>query len=117
MNQFLHDYAAARFEQQGWTLSDGAAIAIKLYPTAVGPKQAAAYLADFGAESEHILIQGDYISEGNNVLAASSVFVHKKADAATIHARVDEFIVQANAVVADTYAARLLRNSHPQTGI
>lgn len=92
----------------GWTLSDGTAIASKMYPTAVGPKQALVYLVQY-PESDRAVLTGDYTSEGRNALSTAFVFVPHHADPETIHRLVHQFATGCNATVADTYAVRLLK--------
>lgn len=102
----------AQLAAAGWTPIQGrTAIANKTYPTAVGPKEAQVYLAVFGAEDPNYVLQGQYYSEGRNVLAGDSVLIPKAADGEQVRRLTDQFAAAAEATVLDSYAARLYRSS------
>lgn len=86
----------------GWASTSGTAVATKSYETAVGVKQALAYLCGN-------MLQGDYQSEGRNALEPHFVPVDNDLSDDELAERVAFFALQADAVVADTYAARLHR--------
>ena len=68
----------ARLSTRGWTPLPLVALASKDYDTAVGPKTAHAHLADFGAATANLVLQGDYWSEGRNILGAGGVLVPRE---------------------------------------
>lgn len=98
--------------QHGWTewksLGESA-IATKQFQTAVGMKEAVAHLSMWNDESDSYTLSGDYQSEGRNVLESHSVLIPKTADAAEVRQWAVKFALEADATVADTYAARLAR--------
>lgn len=107
-NQELRAAILVQLVAAGWTpIKGGTAIANKIYPTAVGPKEAQVYLADFGAEEANYVLQGQYYSEGRNVLAGDSVLIPKAADGEHVRRLTDQFAAAAEATVLDSYAARL----------
>jgi hypothetical protein len=92
-----------------WSCDTYVALASRFYPTAVGLKRADAYLCDFGSNAPSALLQGDYRSEGRNVLESHFVCIPKAVDEATLSALVAQFVAAADAAVHASYAARLLR--------
>lgn len=92
----------------GWSTDTGTAVASKYYATAVGDKQALAYLQDFDRESTNLLLTGSYWSEGRNALEATMVSIPRDANAEQAKAVAEQFARLADATVAETYAARLL---------
>jgi hypothetical protein len=108
--QELRADIVAQLAAAGWTpIEGGTAIANKIYPTAVGPKEAQVYLADFGAQEVNLVLQGQYYSEGRNILAADSVLIPKAADCELVRRLADQFAAAAEASVLDSYAARLFQ--------
>jgi len=95
----------------GWIGSDGTALASKSYQTAVGNKEALAYLADYGKNSDNFLLTGEYWSEGRNCLSTVLIAVPKSAALETIPELVMQFAMETDKAVAGTYAARLLATS------
>ncbi|CAM5560296.1 hypothetical protein [Eoetvoesiella caeni] len=93
----------------GWITVPGAALVEKYFHTAVGAKVAFVYLADFGANSCDYMLQGDYQSEGRNCLEPHAVLIPKNSDLPTIHGLVDSFAGNAEKVISETFAARLVR--------
>jgi len=108
MSSSLNESIASYLLQRGWTAFGGTAIAIKGYPTAVGEKEAAAYVVDYGRNCDGVLLTGTYWSEGRNVLEPHAVLIPKTVDEASLREYVKRFVAQCDAVIADTYAARLL---------
>lgn len=107
-DQALRAVIVARLVAHGWTaVPNGTAIAIKSYVTAVGPKDAFVYLADFGASEANHVLKGEYYSEGRNALAADAVLIPKSGDAAEMARLTDRFAEGAEKSVLETYAARL----------
>lgn len=99
---------AKAFESLGWSLLGGTAIAGKMYLTAVGEKEAQAYVADYGPTSDVVLLTGTYWSEGRNCLEPYPVAIQKTSTESTIFGMVKLFVSQADERVAETYAAKLL---------
>lgn len=92
----------------GWELvAGGTALATKSYATAVGPKEGQVYLSRSAADDPNQTLSGHYYSEGRNVMPGT--LIPKAADAATLERLVAQFAREADAAVADSYAARLLR--------
>lgn len=92
----------------GWTGMDSTAFASKEYQTAVGPKVGLFYLFGCGSE-EYWRLSGDYQSEGSNILSAHSVLIPQGASPEERAALVREFAANVDAIVAESYAARLYR--------
>lgn len=97
----------------GWEAANSpVALGIKTYQTAVGPKQAVAYLQPSSEGDDGAYFQATYESEGNNVLSSLPAYwkmVQYTSDDAELAARAAEFNAQVDAHVADTYAMRLAR--------
>jgi hypothetical protein len=108
-DQALRAAIVAHLVAAGWTaLERSTAIAIKTYDTAVGPKDAHVYLADFGPGETNYVLQGEYYSEGSNVLSARGILIPKDADPAAVKTLTERFAASAEHAVLDSYAARLL---------
>lgn len=99
----------ARLVDLGWTAVKSSAIAMKYYDTAVGPKQALVYISDFGPQEGSVRVTGEYWSEGRDCLSTTSVLISRQALPSDIDVLVQQFAVEADAVVGQTYAARLHR--------
>lgn len=108
MSEQMKIAVTAHLVGQGWTREEGTALASKNYRTAVGVKQAHVYLADYGPNSTSFLLTGDYQSEGRNQLEPHAVMIRKQAGAAEIAHNVEIFARQADVVVSQSFAARLL---------
>ena len=93
---------------QGWTALPGPALAEKVYATAVGPKSAHVFLADFGADSSNYSLTGYYWTEGRNCLEPCGVLIPKASSATGVAEHVALFAKGADAAVAQSYAVRLL---------
>lgn len=107
----LRSTIVAQLAAAGWTLLEGGtAIANKMYETAVGLKEAQVHLADYGPTSENYVLQGQYYSEGRNVLGGSGILIPKAADEATVIQLTQKFAAGAEKEVLQSYAARLLRS-------
>jgi len=110
-DEALRSTIVAQLAAVGWTpLEGGAAIANKMYETAVGLKEAQVYLADYGPTSENYVLQGQYHSEGRNVLGGSGILIPKFSDEATVTQLTQKFAAGAEKEVLQSYAARLLRS-------
>lgn len=96
-----------RLVARGWSPEAYTAVARKSYDTAVGEKDAHAYVADFGPENDGVLLQGDYQSEGSNVLGSCSTCIPRNADMVTLNRLVDHFASQVDKAVSESYAAKL----------
>jgi len=106
----LRSTIAAQLAAAGWTaLGGGTAIANKMCETAVGLKEAQVYLADHGPTSENYVLQGQYYSEGRNVLGGSAILIPKAGEEATVTQLTQKFAAGAEKEVLQSYAARLLR--------
>jgi hypothetical protein len=109
----LRSTILAQLAAAGWTpLEGGTAIANKMYETAVGLKEAQVYLADYGPTSENYVLQGQYYSEGRNVLGGSGILIPKAGDEGTVRQLTQKFGAGAEKEVLQSYAARLLRLGH-----
>jgi len=93
----------------GWTPLDSVCLAYRDYPTAVGTKRALTFLSDFGPNTRHLMLRGQYYSEGTNVIEADCLLIPKTADPGTLEHLVARFATAADAHVQASYAARLLR--------
>ena len=90
----------------GWQAHDGTAIAQKTFATATAPKVAHVYLS--ACPSGAFTIQGDYQSEGRNVLESALVLLPAGASIETATAAAQKFAADCDARVSKTYAVRLL---------
>ena len=110
MNVDIQKFAMARLvSHHGWTADRLlTCVVTKQYPTAVGLKQASAYIRKDNTVPQYWM-NGDYQSEGRNALAIAFACIPANADVATVEAHVDAFAATADKLVAETYAARLLK--------
>lgn len=97
----------AVLKAHGWTPVYGAAICIKSYETAVGKKEAHAYFS--AGDGFNRTLSGDYLTEGRNALEPHCVLIPVNATDSEICHFTTQFAVNADAVVATTYAASLHR--------
>lgn len=94
----------ALLRQHGWVLVEGGtALATKVYPTAVGPKEAQVYLARSRDDDPNQTLSGQYYSEGRNIMAVG-VLLPKAAAAADVERLVAQFAREADAAVDASYA-------------
>jgi hypothetical protein len=63
--------------------------------------------AVFGPSEANYVLQGEYYSEGSNVLSARGILVPKGADLAAARTSTERFAAGAEKAVLDSYAARL----------
>lgn len=97
-----------QLEKQGWTpIKGGTAIARKNYVTAVGIKEALAYVSDFGPQEGSVRLQGDYQSEGRNCLSTTSELIARTASVEEVGVAAQKFAIAADVSVGQSYAARL----------
>ena len=93
----------------GWSVfKTGAALASKMYQTAVGNKEALTYLGVWGSDAENFVLSGEYWSEGSNCLESRFVFIPKVADRTAVEMLVKQFVSNADAAVSQTYAVKVL---------
>lgn len=111
MLQALKNAVTNHLKSFGWSQTDGPSVGTKMYPTVVGPKEAFAYIQDFGPECENVLLAGTYYSEGRNILEPMPVLISRTADGEDIRRKVTEFIARADVAVAESYAAKLLADT------
>ena len=83
-------------------------VVMKQYPTAVGPKQAVARITKDNIVAQYWL-SGEYQSEGSNALATCIDCIPASAPTEEVGTLVDAFALKADKMIADTYAARLLK--------
>lgn len=109
----LKTLIADRLGSQGWLIVDDlsfnctSGVARKQYQTAVGIKEAIAYL-QAGDDGARRLI-AEYYSEGNNVLSTTTARFTPDCSTEAIEAGTSRFSAQVDHVVSGTYAVRLLR--------
>lgn len=106
MIQLLKQQITAQLQALGWTAIDSTALAFKEFATAVGTKTAHVYLAEWKGEANAVL-EGDYQSEGRNILEPWSRLVPKDADADIVRALVTQFVQHIERTVLQSYAAAL----------
>lgn len=104
-NDTIKSAICDQLQDRGWTLYQEPAIAIKTYPTAVGPKEAQVYLSDY--DSENLQLSGAYNSKMSNILSTSSVCIPKNSDVHKIHELINQFSDNVDSIVKSSYAARL----------
>lgn len=109
MTQSLRTHIQAQLALAGWQVVDSTALASKSFDTAVGVKQAFAYLKDFGPDNASVLLQGDYLSEGRNALEPWGTLIARDASPEQLAALVAKFAQENDAAVGQSYAARLLK--------
>jgi hypothetical protein len=99
----------------GWAPARGSALAIKGYPTAVGIKQAVVYLQLAAADHAYML-QGDYFSEGRNILESEFMMIPRNTLPHALTDLASVFASRTDHVISESYAARLLRYSTARKG-
>lgn len=98
----------------GWSPSDGSALASKTFDTAVGEKTAFAYLTPQRDGDPYRRLLGDYWSEGRNIMASCCVLIPKTASADALRDLAEQFAMDADKTVAESYAGRLARKDRPR---
>jgi hypothetical protein len=93
-------------QSNGWTLFDQpcAALLFKMYKSAVGLKEAQAYLS--GGKYEWRL-SGQYYSQGRNILETQAVLIPIDCGTHQLHELCIKFIENVESAIADSYAVRL----------
>lgn len=92
---------------RGWVQSKNSNSFIKVFETAVGPKDARVSLVGGSAQVAVRTLLGHYESEGCNVLANCSILLSSKLTAAEVTRLAESFAEQADRAVQNSYAARL----------
>jgi len=92
----------------GWTESDGSAVAVKTFDSAVGPKEAFAYFNAWPSEANAALA-GDYRSEGSNILENCDVLLPKDSTDEQLGQLVQSFVAGTEHKISESYAVRLPR--------
>lgn len=112
------DAVGALLRQHGWVLVEGGtALATKVYPTAVGPKEAQVYLSRCRDDDPNQSLSGQYYSEGRNIMSAG-VLLPKTAEAADVERLVARFAREADAAVDASYARGIwLRDQREAAGL
>lgn len=101
-----------QLQPHGWSPCErSTAVAMKTYDTAVGPKDAVLYLADWGASSDVYILSGNYESEGRNALSTTTAQIPKSVSKEGLLALVNNLAPSLDQAVSETYAARLLRTA------
>lgn len=111
MDIFLETRIRRLLLTQGWAMLQGTAVACRDFRTAVGIKRAFVYISDYGPGCAHFCLQGDYRSEGRNVLESCGVLIPKEAARSALPPFVRQFTASAHKAIKDSYAVRLLRTS------
>lgn len=96
--------------EQGWSAEIFTAIASKNDATAVGTKQAHAYLESGRSSDPNLVLKGVYYSKGRNVLEPRSVLIPKASSVDVAIELTRVFAASVDERVAQTYAVRLLRS-------
>jgi len=104
--QEVQDAIEARLSEHGWRIDQewGPCIAYKDYATAVGDREAFVKLT---RRSDGMALRGCYLSEGRNVLATIWALFNADASVSDVPHIVDQFVVEADKEVDDSYARRL----------
>jgi hypothetical protein len=95
----------ALLETHGWSRTDGAAVAKKTFPTAVGDKTAFVYLQNW---PDQLFMQGSYYSEGRNILESWGDLIPFDVSQEVLETQVSRFVSNNERAVGNSYAARLL---------
>lgn len=95
----------------GWTDRQSPCLASKVFQTAVGPREALAYLTR--GDGFNRTITGVYRSEGRNALEPHSVLVPVAACDDDVLRLAQAFATQADSAIGETYAMRLARPVNP----
>jgi hypothetical protein len=96
-------------EAHGWRATGGPSLAVKMFHTACGPKQAAIWLSSEQDDDPNRGLSGVYWSEGGNVLAPLRTLIPRTAGAGKIRTLTNRFVIDCLAAIAESYAARLER--------
>ncbi len=105
MSEKFKQIITERLVALGWTAADGTAVARKTFETAVGLKEALAYVAI----GDQACLSGEYQSEGRNALAQCLRLIPRSTELAVVEDIAGQFAADVDIAVAGTYAARLHR--------
>lgn len=126
----IRDIVVAKLKSMGWANEDFRTSGLhrltvmqKTYETDVGQKVAHVYFrTDTRPDEPDTSLRGDYMSEGRNALEPHAALIPKNADDATIINLTARFAINADRVIDDSYARRLLlsrsrKDSGPTIGM
>jgi hypothetical protein len=101
--QFICNY----LHSNGWNIFDqpSAALSFKMYDSAVGKKEAQAYLS---GDQYSWRLSGLYLSQGRNILETESVLIPKDSNTHSLHDLCFKFVQNVETAIANSYAVRLL---------
>lgn len=102
--QFICNYLHCN----GWNIFDqpSAALSFKMYDSAVGKKEAQAYLS---GDQYSWRLSGLYLSQGRNILSTASMLIPKDCAAANLIDYCSQFLTCVDSTISQSYAVRLLR--------
>lgn len=103
----------AELHKLGWTAIDSTAVALKGYETVVGIKEAHAYVEDWGTAESKVILTGNYLSEGHNVLQATFVMIPKAANNEEIAQLCRTWAENADKKVDESFARGLFLRRDP----
>lgn len=107
LHGLMQEVVAQRLSELGWIVERRPALASKVFETAVGPKQAVAYLQDYGHSSSAFVLAGQYYSEGRNILEPYGHLIQRIADEDTVRLCTGQFDDDVAMAVSQSYAAKL----------
>lgn len=97
--------------KHGWTLVAGPAFATKTYDTAVGRKEAIAWLPwKFIKDEEHVYFRGQYESKGDNILVGCTEYIPVNASAEIVANHANAYCDNVDEAVRESYAGWLNQN-------
>ena len=101
--QFICNY----LHSNGWNIFDSphVALSFKMYDSAVGNKEAHAYLS---GDQYNWRLSGLYLSQGRNILETESVLIPKDSNTHQLHDLCFKFVQNIESAIANSYAVRLL---------
>lgn len=109
------DLVTAALTAAGWVESRGpfpvTRAWVRTCDTAVGEKEAHAYLSRGASADSRWTLEGCYWSEGRNVLEASVVLISGAADDGLVQELSRQFVAYSDRAIAQSYAVRLLHLS------
>lgn len=98
--------------KNGWKSFGGSAIAVKEFQTAVGMKEAQAYLSD--GDGINRTLSGAYETAGHDALANCSVLIPVDASEQTVSILTSKFCQYAEDAIEQSYAVNVLRSQSSQ---
>jgi hypothetical protein len=96
-------------QSNGWVLFDrsAAALAFKMYDSAVGKKEAQVYL---DGDQYYWRLSGLYESQGQNILSTNSVLIPVEIDVSQLSDFFSQFLENVESAIANSFAVRLLHH-------